>query len=173
MGVRSRPPRRRPIQVAVVAALVLAVVSGSVASTGVDAQAPGRVRIAITQNDKNWTPYTYQTGYPGYNVLTIMYDTLLWHDKDNKIVPWLASDYKVSPDGLTVDVTIRDNAKWHDGRPLTADDVKFTYDYILQFNHGRFTPEVKGIVDTTTVTAPNKVAFRLKRPFALPHRAAG
>ncbi len=166
MGVRSRPPRRRPIQVAVVAALVLAVVSGSVASTGVDAQAPGRVRIAITQNDKNWTPYTYQTGYPGYNVLTIMYDTLLWHDKDNKIVPWLASDYKVSPDGLTVDVTIRDNAKWHDGRPLTADDVKFTYDYILQFNHGRFTPEVKGIVDTTTVTAPNKVAFRLKRPFA-------
>ena len=166
MGVRSRPkPRRRPVQVAVATALVLAATS-CLASTRVDAQAPRTVRIAITQNDKNWTPYTYQTGYPGYNVLTFMYDTLLWHDKDNNLVPWLASEYKVSPDGLTVDVTIRDNAKWHDGRPLTADDVKFTYDYILEFNHGRFTPEVKGIIDTTTVTAPNRVAFRLKRPFA-------
>lgn len=122
------------------------------------------VRMAITQNDKNWTPYTYQTGDPGYNVLTLLFDTLLWHDKDNKVIPWLATDYKVSADGLTVDVTLHDNVKWSDGRPLTADDVKFTYDYVQEFNHGRFTPEVKGIVDSTTVVAPNRVTFRLKQP---------
>jgi len=128
------------------------------------AQQGSVVRLAITQNDKNWTPYTYQTGDPGYNVLTLMFDTLLWHDKDNKIIPWLATAYKVSPDGLSVDVTLHDNVKWSDGQPLTADDVKFTYDYIQEFNHGRFTPEVKGIVDATTVVAPNQLSFRLKQP---------
>lgn len=128
------------------------------------AQTGSQVRLAITQNDKNWTPYTYQTGDPGYNVLTLLYDTLLWHDKDNKVIPWLAKDYKTSPDGLTVDVTLHGNVKWSDGQPLTADDVKFTYDYVQEFNHGRFTPEVKGIVDTTTVVAPDRVTFRLKQP---------
>lgn len=149
-------------------AAAVAIVAGltPLAGSGAVAQAPKRVRMAITQNDKNWTPYTYQTGDPGYNVLTLMYDTLLWHDKDNKVIPWLATDYKVSSDGLTVDVTLHDNVKWSDGQPLTADDVKFTYDYILQFNHGRFTPEVQGILDSTAVTGPGKVTFHLKHPFA-------
>ena len=148
-----------------VAAVLATMVAGLTPLASV-AQAPSTVRIAITQNDKNWTPYTYQTGDPGYNVLTLLYDTLLWHDKDNRVIPWLAKDYRVSPDGLTIDVTLRDNVKWSDGQPLTADDVKFTYDYILEFNHGRFTPEVKGVLDSTTVTAPNKVTFRLKTPSA-------
>ncbi len=150
-------------------AVLLAVVVGAAAVTpsSVSAQpTPSSVRMAITQNDKNWTPYTYQTGYPGYNVLTLMYDTLLWHDKDNRVIPWLARDYTVSPDGLTVDLTLRDNVRWHDGRPLTADDVKFTYDYIQEFNHGRFTPEVAGILESVTVVAPNRVSMKLSRPSA-------
>ena len=138
----------------------------ALAAVPVAAQAPTTVRMAITQNDKNWTPFTYQTGYPGYNVLTLMYDTLLWHDASNRVIPWLASDYQFSPDGLTVDVTLRDGVKWHDGRPLTADDVKFTYDYIQEFNHGRFTPQVKGIVESTTVTGPGRLSFRLSQPSA-------
>jgi peptide/nickel transport system substrate-binding protein len=130
------------------------------------AQQSPLVRIAITQNDKNWTPYTYQTGDPGYNVLTLLYDTLLWHDKDNNLIPWLAKDYKISADGRTVDVTLRDNVKWSDGQAMTADDVKFTYDYILEFNHGRFSPEVNGVLASTVVNGPDKVSFNLKTPFA-------
>lgn len=149
---------------ALAACVVLLAVTSPIAAAA--AQQSPLVRIAITQNDKNWTPYTYQTGDPGYNVLTLMYDTLLWHDKDNNVIPWLAKDYKVSPDGLTVDITLRDNVKWSDGQPFTADDVKFTYDYILEFNHGRFTPEISGVLASTVITAPNKVSFKLKAPFA-------
>lgn len=157
---------KRPIGAVVAAALFATLGAHSGLSPAAGAQGSGTVRMAITQNDKNWTPYTYQTGYPGYNVLTLMYDTLLWHDKDNNLVPLLAKEYSVSPDGLSVDVTLREGVKWHDGRPLTADDVKFTYDYILQYNHGRFTPQVAGVLDTTTVTAPDRVTFKLKQPFA-------
>lgn len=154
---------RQRILTALVACLVAATLG---AARTVSAQPGTTVRMAITQSDKNWTPYTYQTGYPGYNVLTLMYDTLLWHDKNNKVIPWLAQDYEFSPDGLTLDLTLRDGVKWHDGRPLTADDVKFTYDYIQEFNHGRFTPEVKGILDSVTVVSPNKVTMKLLQPSA-------
>jgi peptide/nickel transport system substrate-binding protein len=156
---------RRFVRVGLVGA-ALAALTGVAPVASATAQAGPTVRMAITQNDKNWTPYTYQTGYPGYNVLTLLYDTLLWHDKDNRLIPWLAKEYKVSPDGMNIDVTLRDGVRWHDGQALTADDVKFTYDYVQQFNHGRFTPEVKGIVQSTSVTGPNTLTFRLVQPSA-------
>ncbi|TFG97258.1 ABC transporter substrate-binding protein [Candidatus Thorarchaeota archaeon] len=60
----------------------------------------------------------------------LVYDTLLSYDDDLSIIPWLASDYAVSADGLQVNFTIREGAKWHDGVNLTADDVAFTFEYI-------------------------------------------
>ena len=44
----------------------------------------------------------------------------------------LATDWTVSDDGLTWTFTIRQNAKWDDGVPLTAKDVAFTYNYIIE-----------------------------------------
>ena len=42
----------------------------------------------------------------------------------------LATDYTVSEDGLTWTVTIRDDVKFTDGEPLTAEDVAFTYNIV-------------------------------------------
>lgn len=133
-------------------------------SVQVHAQSPG-LRIAITRDDKNWTPYTYQTGYPGPQVLALMYDALLWHDKEGKPVPWLASGYSVRPDGRAIDVTLREGVTFQDGRPLTADDVKFTYEYVQQYTHGRFTPEVSSL-DTVSTAGALSVTFNLKEPSA-------
>ena len=60
----------------------------------------------------------------------LVYDTLLTYDDDLEIIPWLAEDYEVSADGLTVNFTIRTGATWHDGEDLAADDVAFTFEYI-------------------------------------------
>jgi peptide/nickel transport system substrate-binding protein len=60
----------------------------------------------------------------------LVYDTLLSYDDDLNLIPWLAESWAVSPDGLTVNFTIRDGVVWHDGEPLTANDVKFTFEYI-------------------------------------------
>jgi peptide/nickel transport system substrate-binding protein len=48
-----------------------------------------------------------------------------------EVVPDLASSWDVSDDGLTWTFHLRRNVKWHDGRPFTAEDVKFTFDSIL------------------------------------------
>ncbi|MFW9810572.1 MAG: ABC transporter substrate-binding protein [Candidatus Thorarchaeota archaeon] len=60
----------------------------------------------------------------------LVYDTLLSYDDDLNLIPWLAESYSVSTDGLTVTFTVRDGATWHDGEPVTGDDVAFTFEYI-------------------------------------------
>ena len=57
----------------------------------------------------------------------LIQSTLTKTTEDLKIEKDLATDYQVSPDGLTWTVTIRDDAAFTDGEPLTAEDVAFTY----------------------------------------------
>ena len=60
----------------------------------------------------------------------LVYDTLLSYDDDLAIINWLAESHVVSTDGLTINFTIREGVKWHDGENLTAADVAFTFEYI-------------------------------------------
>jgi peptide/nickel transport system substrate-binding protein len=60
----------------------------------------------------------------------LVYDTLLSYDENLEPIPWLAEDYSVSADGLEVNFTLRNGAFWHDGQPVTPDDVKFTFELI-------------------------------------------
>lgn len=69
---------------------------------------------------------------PGYNQMSLLYDTLLWKDGAGELLPWLARSYEKSPDNLTYTFRLRDNLKWSDGRPLTAADVVFTFDYYAE-----------------------------------------
>jgi len=60
----------------------------------------------------------------------LVYDTLLSTDDDLNLIPWLAEDSSVSADGLTITFDIREGVTWHDGEPLTAEDVAFTFEYV-------------------------------------------
>ncbi|MFX1369824.1 MAG: ABC transporter substrate-binding protein, partial [Promethearchaeota archaeon] len=60
----------------------------------------------------------------------LVYDTLLAYDENLEKIPWLAESYSVSSDGLNVSFMLREGATWHDGEPVTPDDVKFTFEYI-------------------------------------------
>jgi peptide/nickel transport system substrate-binding protein len=83
-------------------------------------------------------------------MLSLVYDTILQLDADNVAKPLLAKDVKVSPDGAGYDITLRPGVRWHDGQPLTADDVKFTYEYFLKNTQGRFTGALRPIASITT-----------------------
>jgi peptide/nickel transport system substrate-binding protein len=48
-----------------------------------------------------------------------------------KLQPCLAESWEISPDQLTYTFHLRHGVKWHDGEPFTADDVKFTYDKLM------------------------------------------
>ncbi|MDQ3435359.1 MAG: ABC transporter substrate-binding protein [Actinomycetota bacterium] len=119
-----------------------------------------RVRIAWPGYDGTLTPYTFEVGY---ELMTLVYDTLLWRGGGGAPEPWLARRSRNSEAGTRVTVLLRKGARWHDGRPLTARDVKFSYDLYARRYHPRFTPQLEAIESTEAVDELT-VAFNLKHP---------
>src|SRR2546428_674272 len=77
-----------------------------------------------TTLDPQWHEET-----PAYNVLLNIYDTLLFRDKDLKIIPWLAESWKlVNP--TTWEFKIRKGVTFHNGEEVDAEAVKFSLDRI-------------------------------------------
>jgi peptide/nickel transport system substrate-binding protein len=113
------------------------------------------LKVGISKDENGLNPYTYVTGYPGLDLVNLLYDNLFHLDKDNKPEPWLVKEYQISDDGLTYEFTLHDNVKWHDGKPLTSEDVKFTIDYFNEHPKSRFTNPLKSITSTTVKDETN------------------
>ena len=65
-------------------------------------------------------------------VVNRIFDHLVLTDDRQRYVPGrLVTSWRSSPDGLTWDFFLRESARWHDGRPVTADDAVFTFETIL------------------------------------------
>ena len=54
---------------------------------------------------------------------------LVYYKPDLSIAPGLAEEWEVAPDGKSIKFYLVENAKWHDGNPVTAEDVAFTLEY--------------------------------------------
>jgi peptide/nickel transport system substrate-binding protein len=113
------------------------------------------------------------TGY----VSLLINDSLTAVDNQGAVVGRLAAQYPVSPDGNTYLVTLRE-AKFQDGTPITAQDVKFSYELYLHPKYPTTTPallEIAGApeykagkaasVAGITVVNPRTVRFILNRPY--------
>ena len=74
-----------------------------------------QLRLAVIGDESTLNPYTYVTGYPGWNLLTLQYDTLYQLDIDGVPQPWLATAATSSEDGLTFTLDLREDVVWHDG----------------------------------------------------------
>lgn len=70
-----------------------------------------------------------------YTIFGLVYDTMYQLQLDGSFKLSLAESVTVSDDALTYTYKIRDDVKWHDGEPLTAEDVVFTY-YLYQNTEG-------------------------------------
>lgn len=94
--------------------------------------------IAISADENTLTPFTYVHGSPGFDAMSLIYDTLFVRTPDNTIIPWMVKEYSVENDSKVYHITLEDGLKWHDGQPLTAEDVKFTFEYVLIQSRTRF-----------------------------------
>lgn len=73
------------------------------------------------------------TGFFSANV----FDGLIEYDNDFKLKPALATKWDVSKDGKTITLKLREGVKWHDGKPFTSADVKWTVENVWQKIHAR------------------------------------
>ena len=107
-------------------------------------------------------PFQVSPAGPGGPILvSLIYDTLTWKDEAG-IIPWLASEWSVSGDGLTYTFQLVSGATWHDGQPLTAEDVAFSYTYYASHPYVWMRTDVvaSATADGSTVT------IVLQRPYA-------
>ena len=76
-------------------------------------------------------PYLSSPKGAGYAVVQYIFDTLIWKD-DKGFVNYLAESYSVSDDNKTYTFKLRPDVTFSDGTPFTAEDVKFTFDYMTE-----------------------------------------
>ncbi len=80
------------------------------------------IRIAIGIDLDTVDPHG-QTTTLVYNIMRHVYETLLWYDEEGNVIPWLATRWEVSDDGLTYTFYLREGVKFHDGSELDAETV--------------------------------------------------
>ncbi|HAF70729.1 MAG: D,D-dipeptide ABC transport system substrate binding protein DdpA [Acetothermia bacterium 64_32] len=93
-----------------------------------------------------------------------LYDTLVYPDVDGSPLPHVARSWETSEDGLVWTFHLRDDVLFHDGTPLTAEDVKFSMDRITTIGEGYGFLFV-GRVQKTEVVDDYTVRFHLSQPF--------
>ncbi|MGI9194404.1 MAG: ABC transporter substrate-binding protein [Actinomycetota bacterium] len=119
-----------------------------------------RLQIPFPQDDGSLTPYTFELGY---SLMTLVYDTLMWHDPDGIPQPWLARSITASPDGRAITVVLPPGVKWQDNVALTSADIAFTFRFIAAHPHPRFTPELVAVLAVETPD-PLTAVIKLKTP---------
>jgi peptide/nickel transport system substrate-binding protein len=89
-----------------------------------------RLIVAISAQPDQLDPHR-TTAHASFQVLENVYDTLVTPDENLEFVGQLAEDWDVSEDQLTWTFTLREGVTFHDGTPLTADDVVYSYRRII------------------------------------------
>ena len=96
-------------------------------------------------------------------VMPKIYEGLFDYDNDGKMIPILAESYSMSADGKTVTFKLRKGVSWHDGKPFTSADVKFTILEVLKKVHPRGPNSFREVSSIDTPDAHTAI-FNLDNP---------
>jgi peptide/nickel transport system substrate-binding protein len=158
MPEATGPTRRLSIALSLITlALML------VAALPVAAQPAGQAVIAfhVTVAPTWFDPSTAPPQITPFGVMYAIHDALVRPYPGQKMGPSLAESWKESPDGKTYEFKLRRNLKFHNGDPVTAEDVKFSYDRY----RGAGSKEFQARIREVEVADPLTVRFHLKEPW--------
>jgi peptide/nickel transport system substrate-binding protein len=134
---------------------------------------PSRQPLRITLNQEPDTLNPFSSGLRAtFTVTQAIFNGLVVVNEQGEYEGDLAAEVPtvqnggVSPDGLTITYKLRQGVKWADGEPFTADDVKFTYDAIMNPANTICGKSVYGKIDSLAVQDPNTVQLKMKEPYA-------
>ena len=170
---------RRSILVLVLlafATLAVSLIAGLASATAEDSASPaapadsGKViyRVGGTEDVDNLNPFIGFVS-TSYEVWYLTYPGLVGRDPKDLTAQkgedstGLATDWTTSEDGLTWTFTLRQNAKWNDDVPLTAKDVAFTYNYIIQKDMENWT-SYTNLIEKVTALDDYTVEFKCSKP---------
>src|SRR2546426_1854467 len=96
-----------------------------------------------------------------FMILYALHDALVKPMPDKSMAPSLAESWSVSPDGLVYEFVLRQGVRFHNGEPVTADDVQFSFERY----RGISAPMLKERVAVIETPNPGRIRFHLKQPW--------
>ena len=152
----TAPIRRRVLLISLVTCSLLL---GSLVASGPAADTPrrGGVLLAVIGADPPSLDPHQESTFANIELVAPLYSTLLQIDPYHypKIIGDLATEWKISPDGLTYTFKLHPDVKFHDGSPLTSADVKASYDKIIFPPAGVRSVRTNAYTEITQVEAPD------------------
>jgi peptide/nickel transport system substrate-binding protein len=142
--------------------IVLLVFLGALSGGPTSADTRPELTVAITRDENTLTPFTYVTGSPGVEVMSLIYDALMVVNLDNEVIPWMIEELTVDEKSQSFQFKLKKGQKWHDGHPVTADDVLFSFSYPLSQSSSRWIKICRQI-DQVTYDGFT-ISINLKRP---------
>ena len=139
---------------ALVMALVLTGCSGDKAASS-DAK-DGKTLIYGSQDYTAINPALFEHG----EINLLLFAGLTTHDENNKVVPGLAEDWDYDADSHTYTFHLRDGLTFHDGEPLTSEDVKFTLESILDEKNA--SEIVSNYTDIKEIKCPDETTVEIQ-----------
>jgi peptide/nickel transport system substrate-binding protein len=135
------------------------------------------VRSAVGSDPKMFNPWTASDTF-SRDLAGYMFSGLVGVDPYNgEVFPDMAKEVKVDPDGVTYTTVLRKGLKWSDGKPVTAEDVAFTWNVLIAKGYGntslRDVTRIDGKSPTVTVVDQYTNKFVTPKPFAPFERLLG
>jgi peptide/nickel transport system substrate-binding protein len=141
--------------------LVLVVSLGVVPAAAVPPDGTMAIGVHVTLVSRWLDPGETEALITPFMVLYALHDALVKPMPGGIMTPSLAESWTQSKDGLSYEFVIRKNARFHSGDPVTAEDVKFTFERYK----GSGAKLLKDKVKEIQMLAPNRVRFVLKEPW--------
>jgi peptide/nickel transport system substrate-binding protein len=124
----------------------------------------GTLTAALTGNPDSLDPATASI-YTSLQVLDNIFSKLITMDENGKFIPELASSWS-QDDPTTYTFNLVSNATFHNGEKFTANDVKYTFERIINPKTASAHASAYTSVKTIEVASPTKVVFHLSEPFS-------
>lgn len=168
----TRPTRRQALMMLGAAGLATVATPGLFGSKALAQEArKGQVVVGFSQEPTVFNPHLLHVEVDE-GVHFAVFDALFDVDAEGKFYPLLAKEVPtvenggVSADGLNWKVTLRDDVKWHDGKPFTAEDVKFTLELLTDKDFRSWRRTGHELIRDLTVVSPTEITWRMEKPLA-------
>jgi len=146
---------------ALVAAGLLGLAVGLTPS--VQAEAADQLRVGFVDPPQGFDPALAVVG-ASHQVIDLLFSGLTKLDANSDPQPDLAESWTVSDDGTVYTFKLREGVKWHDGQPLTADDVVFTFERLMDPKTGYpYATQVESFAGVKAID-PTTVELTLSKP---------
>jgi peptide/nickel transport system substrate-binding protein len=142
------------------AAAIIAVMAAGCASDDNERGARGGTAVVCLQREPAGLNAFASMDVLSADLTHVLFTPLVRYDERGAIQPWLATSWTWSPDHRSVTVNLRDDVRWHDGQPVTAEDVVWTIQTAANPDFGYWLIEDFTGFETAEVRGPHAVELR-------------